>query len=346
MTGHQIQLAYATDTLAACDQLEALLLEAVETHGALEKKRFEQVLHGIKGVAAAIGVSDADALCHAVESLLRHALSRNKEALLFAILDRSVRELADQARALVAGAEPGYTSDYLRALLFFAVDEPFVSEGPRWPLSLGRRLDEDELDSSFQQGLNKRQAKAHVEEVAWESLMSLGPFVHDQSKRLADSLGRDLVTKVDIADCVVPASLLSLLRTQVGHLLKNAIDHGIETREERESEGKRCPAELSFWATKDKDSLELILRDDGRGIDVESLKIAHGQAGGLEETDDLVELLATGGVTTRSSVGKYSGRGLGVGAVKNAIEGIGGWVRMDSLVGCGTTVTLHIPLLS
>ncbi len=134
------------------------------------------------------------------------------------------------------------------------------------------------------------------------------------------------------------------------HLVRNAIDHGIETPAEREAQGKKAAGTITLEAKNAGGDVLIIVRDDGRGLDRETiLRKAEARgvlppaAEGLTD-QEIYNLILLPGFSTRDEVSEYSGRGVGMDVVKNNIEKIGGSVMIDSRPGQGTTFTLKIPL--
>jgi two-component system chemotaxis sensor kinase CheA len=135
------------------------------------------------------------------------------------------------------------------------------------------------------------------------------------------------------------------------HLVRNALDHGVESPEQRRAAGKPEAAAISIAASRIGDRLLIEVKDDGRGIDpaVVRRKASEKQ---LLQPDELaalsdegvVDLVFSAGFSTASAVSDISGRGIGMDVVRTAIEQIGGRVSLESKVGAGTTVRLDLPM--
>jgi chemotaxis protein histidine kinase CheA len=144
--------------------------------------------------------------------------------------------------------------------------------------------------------------------------------------------------------------LLNDVRDALVHLLRNSVDHGIESPGSREALGKPRVGRLSIRVRADGDMLLIEVEDDGRGIDSEKLKesavskklIAPAQAAVLTERDAL-ELIFMPGFSTRAEVTELSGRGVGMDVVKKKVEALGGSVSISTRVGRGTTMSLRVP---
>ena len=134
------------------------------------------------------------------------------------------------------------------------------------------------------------------------------------------------------------------------HIIRNAVDHGIESPQEREEAGKSRKGRITFTAENTVGELRLSLSDDGKGID--ELKIRErAREKGLftrpeEEynSQEIQELIFSPGFTTNEQVTEYSGRGVGLDVVKNILEGVGGNLYIHTEFGRGTTFTIVVPL--
>ena len=150
---------------------------------------------------------------------------------------------------------------------------------------------------------------------------------------------------------VVDADVLSRLAEPLLHLLRNAVDHGIELPHDRLASGK--PEQGTIYLDFQRDGEEMALRvsDDGRGLDlaaIEAKALGFGlmaSAGSLNETD-LQRLILQPGFSTRDAVTETSGRGVGMDIVNDRITGLKGRLEIDSSLGLGSSFTVHVPLSS
>jgi chemotaxis protein histidine kinase CheA len=169
-------------------------------------------------------------------------------------------------------------------------------------------------------------------------------------RELANEQGKQIDLAIENSGVGVDRSMLADVRDALIHLLRNAIDHGIESVATRQSLGKPEAGKLSIRLRSDGDMLAVELADDGCGIDPEKLKdvavarkvLTRAQATALSERE-AVELIFRPGFSTREEVSDMSGRGVGMDVVKQKIEALGGSVTVQSRVGRGTTISLRLP---
>ncbi|MCA9517613.1 MAG: Hpt domain-containing protein [Myxococcales bacterium] len=165
-----------------------------------------------------------------------------------------------------------------------------------------------------------------------------------QARHLAKRLGKEVDVVVDGGHVrVAPEPLKELWSTMV-HVVRNALDHGIDTADERRDAGKSAAGRLELTARQLGDTLEIAIADDGRGIDWESVReraIARGLPHAAHE--HLVDALFADGLTTMRVATALSGRGVGLGAVRAACRSVGGSVTAESEPGRGTRFVIRVP---
>ncbi|HET9627666.1 MAG TPA: response regulator, partial [Kofleriaceae bacterium] len=168
----------------------------------------------------------------------------------------------------------------------------------------------------------------------------------DHAMEIARAHGKDLHIRIDDGGALVERHLLDEVREPLIHLVRNAVDHGIEPASERR--GKPVPAELSLSAEARGDHVVISVADDGRGIDLAAVRQA-AIARGLAEPASIIseetahEFLFMHGFSTRRDVTDTSGRGIGLDAVRRRLMAIGGRVTVSSKQGAGTRFAIHIP---
>lgn len=172
----------------------------------------------------------------------------------------------------------------------------------------------------------------------------LPPMVRD----LARQLGKDVTVELAGEDLEVDRSILALLPEPVMHLLRNAIDHGIELPEVRKAAGKRPAGKITIRARQERDSVVVELADDGRGIDVAAVTArAHAlgilQPGAELGSDGLLGVLARPGFSTAETVTEVSGRGVGLDTVAARLHSVGASLGLTTVAGKGTVFTIRLP---
>ena len=166
----------------------------------------------------------------------------------------------------------------------------------------------------------------------------------------ARALGKQVDFVVEGQEIELDRSLLDEIGDPIVHLLRNAIDHGLETPDERVSAGKSPTGRLTLVAARDRSAVVIRVTDDGKGIDRDRV-LARAQEMGLVESgrteltdDDLIRLIARPGFSTARQVTDISGRGVGIDVVNTRVRALGGTVDMKSVKGEGTSVTVRLPV--
>jgi len=164
------------------------------------------------------------------------------------------------------------------------------------------------------------------------------------------TLGKRIEFTIDGKEIELDRSMLDEIGDPIVHLLRNAIDHGIEPPEDRVAAGKPAAGKLRLSAARDRSAVVIRVSDDGRGIDRERV-LAKAKAMGLVDQnkanlndDELVRIVGRPGFSTAEKVTDLSGRGVGIDAVYTRVRSLGGAVDIRSSPGQGTTVTLRLPL--
>lgn len=166
----------------------------------------------------------------------------------------------------------------------------------------------------------------------------------------AHSLGKRVEFTIEGKDIELDRSMLEEMGEPVLHLLRNALDHGIELPEERVARDKPAVARLTLTAERDRSTVLIRVSDDGRGIDPELVLPRAIELGLIEEgttslsDDDLIRVISRPGFSTAKKVTDISGRGVGFDIVATRVRALGGSLDVRSVPGRGTTVSLRLPL--
>ncbi|MBD5655349.1 MAG: hybrid sensor histidine kinase/response regulator, partial [Candidatus Eremiobacteraeota bacterium] len=180
-----------------------------------------------------------------------------------------------------------------------------------------------------------------------DGVAALPRMVRDISRALDKRVRLEIVGSTTLID----RDILERLDGPLGHLLRNAIDHGIETARERGAAGKPAESVISLEARHSAGMLQIVLADDGRGIDVDALRTAVVErefttadaVHALSEAE-MFEFLFLPGFSMKGSVTEISGRGVGLDAVRNMVKSVGGTIAATSQAGKGARFELQLPL--
>jgi two-component system sensor histidine kinase and response regulator WspE len=173
--------------------------------------------------------------------------------------------------------------------------------------------------------------------------------------RMVRDIARELGKKVEFEiigeETLVDRDILEKIESPLNHLIRNALDHGVESPEKRLEAGKPETAVIRLEARHSAGMLSIIVSDDGPGIDVEKLRrividkkmIGEDMAGQLRDAE-LFEFIFLPNFSTRDTVSQVSGRGVGMDVVHRAVHDVRGIIRTSSELGVGTSFELQLPL--
>lgn len=180
-----------------------------------------------------------------------------------------------------------------------------------------------------------------------DATASLSRTVRD----LARQLGKDARLEIVGEQVPVDRDVLVRLDAPLNHMLRNALDHGVETPDERRAKGKPAQATLRVEARHHAGMLRIRVSDDGRGIDLDALRtrivrksLATDAIASTLDRQELLEFLFLPGFSTAAQVTDISGRGVGLDVVQSTAREIGGTARIDTELGRGTVFELELPI--
>jgi two-component system chemotaxis sensor kinase CheA len=279
-------------------------------------------LHNLKGSSAMMGARFIADLCHQAENLIqeggieaaREALSRLGER--WAAVVQSLSSVLDDsgtARVEVSVADLEHLAEEVR--------------GGASPERIVARL------------------SAWSREPIGKPLQRLSDYARALAARLDKGDIRVRVDAIDTLDARVDSRCMRRLWPALVHLVRNAVDHGIEPAAERTAGHKAPHGRLDLRATSDHDSFVIEVEDDGRGIDWDRVRtLAVEQGLPHEGQDQLAQALLHPGFTTRAEVTPTSGRGVGMSAVDERVAALGGRLSVRSARGAGTCWRVTLPL--
>lgn len=323
-----------------------------------------RVLHTVKGMSGSLAFDAVTELTHATESELSDVRTgvRVADRTWLRQLERGLDDIASACEAAVV-AEGGALASQ--------------AGGPGAPRIV--RVDLDRLDALFsdlgglvtaRQELERQVARDSLSPVARAAAVMahrldrlqdrilhvrLAPLTEvferlpSQVRDLARQLGKEVTIDISGDDLEVDRTVLDQLPEPLMHLLRNALDHGIETPEARRALGKRPAGRILIRARRDRDAIVVELTDDGGGIDRERVARKALEQGILEpgstlSDDGLLSVLVRPGFSTAESVSDVSGRGVGLDVVLARLHQIGAALSLTTVTGKGTVFTLRLPM--
>ena len=168
---------------------------------------------------------------------------------------------------------------------------------------------------------------------------------------LSRSINKEIKLEMMGEDTDLDKNLVEALADPLVHLVRNAVDHGIELPDDREKKGKPRVGIVNLSATQEGDHILLSIKDDGAGMDPEVLRSKVVEKGLMEEEaaarmDDkeCFNLIFMAGFSTKEEISDISGRGVGMDVVKTRITQLNGTLDIDSVLGKGTTLSIKVPL--
>ncbi len=194
-----------------------------------------------------------------------------------------------------------------------------------------------------------------IQEVVMRLRMQPVRKVFSRFPRVVRDLARKLDRKVKLVlvgeDTEVDKNLVEELADPLIHLIRNAVDHGVETPEVRKTSGKPAEGTIVLSAEQEGDHILLTIQDDGAGMNPDILRRLAVERGMMDqETADqlpnraLYNLIFEPGFSTKKEISDVSGRGVGMDVVKTHISQLNGQIEIDSEIGKGTTISIQVPL--
>lgn len=361
---------FVADASERLDRVEEVLLDLADVESAEREKRLnvaKRELHTIKGNAGMMGLDELQAAAHEMEDGIVDLAVGGEETALLEQLD----EFRHTVATLTNGEGNAAGTDTTRSEGVVSVRIPFSTLDPlidlvgemvlhRNHLANGVRVGRTEARTTV--GTAARAAWSGVEE-AQESLgrtldviqerilrlrmtplhmlfRSLRRVVHDESRRS----GRSAQLVTEGGDTPLDRALLELAQEALGHLVRNAVAHGLESPGDREAAGKPTMGTVRLTATTRSEEVHIEVVDDGGGIDPDVISRQANDRGFDVDPSNPYGVLFEPGFTTRAAADMGSGRGVGLSAVREAVQRQGGEISVDSTPGAGTRFLLKLPL--
>jgi len=168
-------------------------------------------------------------------------------------------------------------------------------------------------------------------------------------RRVANEQGKKVDLDIRGADTELDKLIIEDVSDPLMHIIRNAIDHGLETHQERRAAGKPEKGLIQLWSSQKGNHVVIEVHDDGRGIDTDKVRRKALEKGLITSTqvlteEEVYELLFLPGFSTRDEVSDLSGRGVGMDVVKNNIAALSGMIEVKSVLGQGTSMIITLPI--
>lgn len=221
---------------------------------------------------------------------------------------------------------------------------------------LARRLRDSEADVSVDGAFERlstiiAEMRDAITRTRMQRIENLFVGLPRMVRDLSAELGKQVLVDIEGGDVELDREMIEMIRDPLTHIVRNAVDHGIEAPAERLKAGKREIGLLIVSARQSGNQILIDICDDGRGIDGQRLVEKAVAAGLIDAADgarlakrEQYQLMFEAGLSTAAQVTSISGRGVGMDVVRSNIERIGGIVEVDSRPGQGSRMTLRVPL--
>ncbi|MBU2115531.1 MAG: hypothetical protein KKE94_17360, partial [Gammaproteobacteria bacterium] len=292
-------------------------------------------VHTFKGILAQINCPDLPELLHKLEDQLQLIIRQDPHLTTPPRYDFNFNEVADKLAEVI---------DLLKQHL----GAHFFKQEKTLPVSLSLI---QQLHTALAGQGNALLANALLQ-LQFKTLNEALSTHFSTTERLADQQGKILHNVVYQGDEIfLDTHLYQPLFNVLVHLFRNAVDHGIETPEERIASGKPPEARILCIANIDANQLSISICDDGRGIAVDDVKEQALRRGILDDSsldrlsnEDTLQLIFNDDLSTKSEVTELSGRGMGLAAVKDQCDRFSASIRVFSVLGEGTRFDISLPL--
>lgn len=344
-------------------------------------------VHTVKGSCGFLDLPRLGRLSHAAEDVLAQVRSGERatdRALVNAVL-AVVDRIGEIVEAIDAGASLDDTGeDLLIAALAEGSDEVAANSGTAMQRApsrsvrlntelldrmmsgmsdmvlarneLARRLRHGEIEPAVEAALERlsltvSEMRDTVTRTRMQKIDALFSALPRMVRDTAAGLGKSVTLHIEGADVELDREMIEVMRDPLVHIVRNAIDHGIEAPAERRQASKRENGRLIVSARQSGNQIIIEIADDGRGIDVDRLIKKLASVGPRSERElralsdkAKLDLVFQPGLSSKDEVSEISGRGVGMDVVRSSIEQIGGRVELDNTPGRGLRIAIHVPL--
>lgn len=358
------------------EMIKAFVEEASEIVGSLEAdliklenspddsdllNRIFRGFHTIKGMAGFLELDRLVEVTHEAETVL-DKLRKGEERLTPQITDM-ILDALDTTKRLInevgtspttgepaEGPPPSVRTDVKRLDELMNLVGELVIERNRL-LQISRIGGEDLRDVAARIDLLTSQLQTATLRMRMQPIANIFNRYPRIVRDLAKEMGKDVELIISGEETELDRNIIEEINDPLVHLLRNAVDHGIEPPEERERSGKPRKGRISLSAYHMENTIVIEIQDDGRGIDPKKIAQKAIERGIITEEKleamserDVINLIFTPGFSTSERVNDVSGRGVGMDVVRNNVKKLGGMVEVESGVGRGTRVLIKLPL--
>jgi len=296
-----------------------VLVREITTALDMDLPLVKRQVHTLKGNCALFGIDSVATLCHAIEERIDDS----------AALHDGDRVRLSQAWTLVTK---------MRAEL--------VDAGDKHAIAVARE-DYERLCDDLRRYADHESMLAAVEAWQLEPASKRLALIREQIERLATRLGRAPVDVMCHPTTVrLPPRRWAAFWSAFAHVVRNTVDHGVETSEKRIADGKPERAAIRVAIGRDRDRVLISIQDDGPGVDWQAIARRARDRGLPADTHaELVAAVFTDGISSRATTTGTSGRGVGLGAVRAAVDSLGGELELSSAAEAGTLFRCWLPLV-
>ncbi|MFZ2650188.1 MAG: ATP-binding protein [Burkholderiaceae bacterium] len=290
----------------------------------LQDKRYEnldhvkRLAHTLKGNSAIFGMGRLSQACHELENRIAEE---------------------DQAPTDAETADLQHIWNQIRADV-----KPMLGERGR------KSIDIDEADHSalleaVHKGVDTKYVTQMIKSWQLERTGTRLARIEQQIKGIAERMGKSKVgVAINPNDLRFNSEHFAPFWSAFIHVLRNAVDHGVDAPEQRQSKGKAEQSLITVSTSTQGDKFIVSVEDDGPGVDWQTLKAKAGQLRvGADVIEDPQQLICLSGLSSKDSVTELSGRGVGMSAVRDACAALGGSIKVDSRAGLGTRISFVFP---
>jgi len=376
LAGEIVAWERAPDDRARLDGIFRFVHTVKGSCGFLDLPRLERLSHAAEGVLAEVreGSRRPDkALVSAVLAIidrigeLVEALAADvpysehgDEALILALEKRSAPDEADASSLAMAPLVPAGPRAPARSIrlpvelldrMMAGVSDMVLARN-----ELSRRLRERGNDGSVDAAFERlstcvAEMRESITRTRMQRIDGLFSALPRMVRDLSSELGKQVLLAIDGGDVELDREMIEMIRDPLTHIVRNAIDHGIELPAERQAAAKPAAGTLRVDARQSGNQILIEIADDGRGIDDERL-VQKAIGSGLVTREraatmtrgERLELIFSAGLSTADQVTAVSGRGVGMDVVRANVERIGGTVDIDTQLGRGCRLTLRVPM--